>query len=358
MRTPCILVTGGAGFIGSALSAKLLQSGLPVIAFDNLLEQVHPSGLRPPRLAEGVTLVKADVRSAEAWNEFFRQYQPDIVLHLAAETGTAQSLSEASRHASVNVTGTTEMLDAMVRAKIVPGKIVLASSRAVYGEGLWQSDGGAQFYPPPRSHAMLAAGLWSPKDTEGRPARPAPHAADTVFPRPTSIYGATKLAQEHVLLAWASAFSVPLVILRMQNVYGAGQSPFNPYTGIINVFHRVARAGQTIEVYEDGDIGRDFIYIDDVVDVFVRAIKMDGDAVGIYDVGLGQRMSIREAADIIARMHGAPQPVICGKFRDGDVRSAVADITKLRADLKFEPRISFETGARLVGNWLVENGYA
>lgn len=359
MRTSCILVTGGAGFIGSALSAGLSQFGLPVIAFDNLLEQVHPSGVRPPRLAEEVTLIKADVRSADAWDQFFQRYQPDIVVHLAAETGTAQSLSEASRHASVNVTGTTEMLDAMVRAKIVPGKIVLASSRAVYGEGLWRSTGGgAQFYPPPRSHAMLTAGLWSPTDPEGRPAQPAPHAADTVFPRPTSIYGATKLAQEHVLLAWASAFSVPLIILRMQNVYGAGQSPFNPYTGIINVFHRVARTGQAIEVYEDGDIGRDFIYIDDVVEVFIRAMKMDGDGARIYDVGLGQRISIREAADIIARMHGAAQPVICGKFRDGDVRSAVADITKLQVDLQFEPRISFETGAKLVGDWLVENGYA
>lgn len=354
----CILVTGGAGFIGSALSPGLCQLGIEVVAVDSFLEQVHPSGERSEFLDDRVVLIKQDVRDPATWEFVFDRYKPIKIIHLAAETGTAQSLTEATRHASVNVVGTTEMLDAMARRSIRPDRIVLASSRAVYGEGKWRDTiTNLDFYPKPRTHAMLSAGVWTPQSPDGGPAVALAHKASDVFPKPTSVYGATKLAQEHVLSSWCGAFGVSLSILRLQNVYGEGQSPFNAYTGIINVFHRLARAGQSIPVYEDGLIGRDFVHIDDVVRVFLAVLT---DTIGkehLLDVGTGCETTILEAARIIADLHGAPAPEICGKFRDGDVRSAVAEITDMTEKTDVTPKVTFAEGARRVGDWLVKRGH-
>lgn len=354
----CILVTGGAGFIGSALSSGLCLSDLPVVAVDSFLDQVHPSGNRSEFLDDRVILVKRDVRDPAAWGFVLDSYRPVKIIHLAAETGTAQSLTEATRHASVNVVGTTEMLDALARRSIRPDRIILASSRAVYGEGKWRDTvSHRDFYPKPRTHAMLSAGRWTPEGPDGGHAVPLAHKASDVFPRPTSVYGATKLAQEHVLSSWCSAFSVPLSILRLQNVYGEGQSPFNSYTGIINVFHRLARAGQAIPVYEDGLIGRDFVHVDDVARVFLAVLDAQGGEDHLFDVGTGHETTILDAACIIAELHGAPAPEICGKFRDGDVRSAVADISDMIEKAKLAPEVSFATGAKRVGDWLVKRGH-
>ena len=358
MPDPCILVTGGAGFIGCALSRHLIHDSLPMVAVDSLLEQVHPRGEPPEALPTEVVLHRADIRDPATWMALLDRFRPDTVIHLAAETGTAQSLTEASRHASVNVTGTTEMLDALARAGVHPRRVLLASSRAVYGEGLWESADGRRFYPGPRTRAMLSAGRWVPQGPDGRSARPLPHAAGEVCPRPTSVYGATKLAQEHVLGAWCAAFDVPLTVLRLQNVYGPGQSPTNPYTGIINIFHRRARAGLPIEVYEDGAIERDFVFIDDVVAAFGAALGRESRESLTLDVGQGQATTILEAATVISSLHGAPQPVICGKFREGDVRAAVADVGPLRLELGLQARTDFATGARAVGEWLVAAGHA
>ena len=354
----CILVTGGAGFIGSALSRCICGMGLPVVAVDNMLEQVHPNGTRSEFLDERVVLIRRDVTEASTWEEVFASYRPLKIVHLAAETGTAQSLSEATRHASANVVGTTAMLDALARAGIQPARILLASSRAVYGEGMWKDSATNEtFYPAPRSHKMLAAGQWAPTGPSGAQARAVPHEAARVFPNPTSVCGATKLAQEHVLSAWCAAFSVPLSILRLQNVYGEGQSPFNSYTGIINIFHRLAKAGQSIPVYEDGLIGRDFVHVDDVTDVFAHLLSVEDDANHRFDVGAGIEATILEAAQIIARLHGAPEPKICGKFRDGDVRSAVANPHEMLRRTGLSARVPFTDGAKRVGNWLASRGY-
>jgi dTDP-L-rhamnose 4-epimerase len=352
----CILVTGGAGFIGSALSHELAGSDLPVVAIDNLLPQVHPSGDRPENLDPRVELIVADVSSPETWQTFLTRYKPAIIVHLAAETGTAQSLTESTRHAMVNVVGTTMMLDAFVKAGVIPNAIVLTSSRAVYGEGMWIDENSHSFYPHPRSNAQLRQSLWNPISPTGGKVTPVPHKAGLVMPNPTSVYGATKLAQENVLSSWCSAFDVPLTVLRLQNVYGVGQSPFNPYTGIINIFHRVARNGDRIEVYEDGEIDRDFVYISDVIAAITAAFNV-AEGTRVIDVGTGRKTTIYEAAQIIAKLHGAPAPVICGKFRDGDVRSAFADTRDLESILQVKPLVSFEEGAKRVGDWLVEKQF-
>lgn len=204
---------------------------------------------------------------------------------------------------------------------------------------------------------MLAASRWSPAGIDGGAAVSLPHNASDVFPSPTSIYGATKLAQEHILASWCGAFGVPLSILRLQNVYGEGQSPFNSYTGIINVFHRLARAGQSIPVYEDGLIGRDFVHVDDVADVFATILLGDDDDDHRFDVGSGVETTILQAAQIIAALHGAPAPVICGKFRDGDVRSAVADVAEMINKSGVTAKVVFDEGVKRVGDWLVARGH-
>lgn len=353
-----ILVTGGAGFIGCAISKDLCARAARVVVIDNLHPQVHSSDTRPKELHHEAELVVADITQPDAWDELLGRFRPEVIYHLAAETGTGQSLLEAARHANVNVLGTTVMTDALARNGIVPNAMVLSSSRAVYGEGAWSYEGSpSSFYPGMRTHGMLEAGIWEPTDLAGTKASPLPHAAARTEPRPTSIYGATKLAQEHILGAWCSAMGTDLHIFRLQNVYGAGQSPINPYTGIITLFHRQARLGKRIEVYEDGQIIRDFVYIDDVANALV-SINEDMLKLGVIDVGTGKGVTILRAAEVIAALHNAPQPIVCGKFRDGDVRSAFADTSVLENILDVRSFTDFEAGAKLVGEWLVERGYA
>lgn len=352
-----ILVTGGAGFIGCAISQLLAGKGCRIVAFDNMHPQIHESGQRPVGLHQEVDLVVGDVTDPLAWDRLLVDFKPTQIFHLAAETGTGQSLLEATRHGNVNVVGTTQMTDALARHSVVPSVIVLTSSRAVYGEGAWKDSTDSVFYPGIRTHQMLANSIWQPSGKDGAGAEPLPHHAETVFPRPTSVYGATKLAQEHVLEAWCSAMGVALKTLRLQNVYGAGQSPINPYTGIITLFHRLARSGKAIPVYEDGNIVRDFIYIDDVAKALVEVAGSEAFG-AIVDVGTGRPVTILDAARAIASLHGAPEPYLTGQFRDGDVRSAVANTEELACFVDVGSLIPFEVGAALVGEWLVEKGYA
>jgi dTDP-L-rhamnose 4-epimerase len=354
-----VIVTGGAGFIGCALSPHLVEGTSAVLAVDNLLDQVHPGGVRPPELAAGVELVRGDVTDAELWDSILERTRPSLVLHLAAETGTAQSLTESTRHALTNVVGTTTMLDAFVRHDAMPEHIVLTSSRAVYGEGAWRGSDGAVFNPPPRSHAQLDRAEWDHRDTHGRPAQPLAMDAATTQPSPSSIYGSTKLAQELILRNWASAFSARLSVLRLQNVYGPGQSPHNPYTGIVTLFHRLASRGETLDVYEDGNIGRDFVYIDDVVSALLAAIECPPavDAARVLDVGTGVVTTILDAASMIAEMYGAPPPKVSGRFRDGDVRFAVADVSRTREELAWSPEWSFSSGSAVLSDWLRGGGF-
>ena len=353
-----ILITGGAGFIGSALGTVLIERfGSEVVAFDNLLEQVHPNGVPPESFNKDARLLRRDVRDRDAWSELFATYKPDYIVHFAAETGTAQSLTESARHSSVNVLGTSELLDALGRAGHRPKKLLLSSSRSIYGEGAWRSESGAIFYPGRRSHKQLAEARWDFDGPSGEKAVALPHRAGSTFPNPTSIYAATKLAQEHILGSWCEAFGVPLAILRFQNVYGPGQSPFNPYTGITNIFHKVAARGQAIDVYEDGNIGRDFVFIDDVVEACAASLFDQSADSFTCDVGYGSPLTIHAAAKIIAGLHKAPEPFISGKFRDGDVRWAVADANAMKSALGIAPRTNFQTGAKLVGDWLREKGH-
>ncbi|MGV9800273.1 NAD-dependent epimerase/dehydratase family protein [Mycobacterium sp. NPDC003449] len=349
-----VLISGGAGFIGSALSSRLVQAGYEVAVMDVLHPQVHARG-RQIDLPSSVRLFTGDVTHAPDWDAVLRLFEPDQIVHLAAETGTAQSLSEATRHGSVNVVGTTQLLDAMSRAEQVPDQLVLASSRAVYGEGAWQyaTPGGPHtFYPRPRSHAQLVAGSWDAQGPAGEPAVPLPSRAGRTEPRPTNIYAGTKLAQEHLLAAWAAAHDTNLSVLRLQNVYGPGQSLTNSYTGIVTLFARLAREGQALEVYEDGRIVRDFVYIDDVVDALFAAVNGPAQGQRCLDIGSGIATTIHDLARQVARICAAPEPAVVAKFRDGDVRAASCDIEPAGADLAWSPKWTLEDGLPALLEWI------
>lgn len=339
------LVTGGAGFIGCAASHRLCEAFDEVVVVDALHPQVHPRQTRPDALDPRSRLVVGDICDPGTWGKILQGFSPDLVIHLAAETGTGQSLTEATRHAHVNVTGTAVMLDALAKLTDKPRKLLLTSSRAVYGEGPWATDDGTVVYPGQRSAAQLAREEWDFAN-----ARPLCASAQTSQPSPVSVYGATKLAQEHLISVWCKAMNVNYTILRLQNVYGVGQSLSNPYTGIISLFCRLARDGESLPLYEDGAMLRDFVYIDDVADMLLRAI--DTQTEGPVDVGTGKSLSIEQAARVIASHYGAPAPHVCGRYRFGDVRHAVCDVAATTAQFSWQAKVDLAAGIARLAEWI------
>lgn len=347
-----ILITGGAGFIGSQLSAALVSSGCIVHVVDSLHPQVHSARGWPAGLSKRVNLMTGDIASPATWQAVFRLCQPEVIIHLAAETGTGQSLTAASRHGRTNVVGTTQMIDSLTQCELRPRHIVLASSRAVYGEGAWVDPEGHFYFPEARAHADLAAGKWEPVGPRGQRLRPLPNNVDSVPPRPASIYGATKLAQENILRAWCTAWECPLTILRLQNVYGPGQSLSNPYTGVLSLFAGLANRGEQIEVYEDGAMIRDFVHVSDVVSAFALVTLSPASSNRTLDIGSGTHTTMLSVAELIAQLRDAPPPVVTGKYRDGDVRAAFADIANAGVKLGYRPTVSLEHGLEGLAEWV------
>lgn len=342
-----ILVTGGAGFIGCAIAALLAPEAARYVVMDNLHPQVHKTRKRPDALHERAELIEGDVTVSADWDRTLSEFQPEIIVHLAAETGTGQSLTEASRHGLVNVVGTTQLTDAVGRHKVALQHVLLTSSRAVYGEGAWRDADGKVVYPGQRGHGQLEAAQW---DFPGMVSLPS-SVADTV-PHPTSVYGATKLAQEHILAAWALSVKVPLSVLRLQNVYGPGQSLTNSYTGIVALFSRLARAKKSIPLYEDGKVTRDFVSIRDVASSILAALGSPAKTSQYFDVGSGVATSIHTLASLIADYYSAPAPQVNGQFRDGDVRHAACDLSSTLAGLRWAPQVKLDAGLAELQDWI------
>ena len=346
-RSRNCVVTGGAGFIGCAMSPALVAQFATVVALDVLHPQIHITSTRPPALHGDVQLVIGDVTENSTWDRLLASLRPDVIIHMAAETGTGQSLTESERHGRVNVCGTTTMLDALTRTGIVPARFVLASSRAIYGEGGWRSETGRIVYPRNRTRTMLEEGRW---DFPGLTYSPC--VAELTWPQPCSVYGATKLAQEHVLAAWCAAHGSELSILRLQNVYGPGQSLNNSYTGIVPLFCRLAREGRAIPLYEDGAMLRDFVHIDDVAAALFVAATGPGLSAPV-DVGTGRAVSIGDVARAVALRYGSPSPVVTGQYRFGDVRHAACDIgPTLRVLPGWRPRLKLEGSLERLITWI------
>jgi len=345
-----ILITGGAGFIGTAVARAVAPHVEAVVLLDSMHPDVHGHNPRLPAIP-GARFIYGDVTSSPAWQALLAEFMPTVILHLAAETGTGLSLSQATRHGHVNVVGTTSMLDALFESPHRPQHIVLTSSRAVYGEGQWMSEG-KRFYADTRTRGALLKQQWNPRGTLLSDAVSMPSRAGSTEPRPTNIYAATKLAQEHILSAWAAATGTALSVLRLQNVYGPGQSLLNSYTGVLALFARLAVSGQPVDLYEDGRAVRDFVYIDDVAQALICALTLPPEQIRLIDIGSGRATTLIEVAQLMAAREKAPVPFVSGKFREGDVRAASCDIDAAKTEIGYEPAYDLETGLARLLDWV------
>jgi dTDP-L-rhamnose 4-epimerase len=349
-----ILLTGGLGFIGVAIAKLLLEHHHSVVLFDNLSPQIHGAipdlaGLPLLRSVQ-VEVLRGDVTKPADWAAALENV--GAVVHLASETGTAQSMYEISRYTETNVVGTAALLNHLANRKHSVRKILLASSRSVYGEGAYQCGSCGQVYPLARSEEMFRLAEWQPRcPICDRPveATATPEEARTA---PASIYAATKLAQEGLLRVASQALGIPGVIFRFQNVYGEGQSLKNPYTGILSIFSNQLRAGKTLQLYEDGQESRDFVHVTDVAQAVVMGLASDRADGATLNVGSGRPTSVEQVALLLRERLGGPAPAISGQYRLGDIRHGYADLTAIRERLGFVPEISLDDGLTRFVTWV------
>jgi dTDP-L-rhamnose 4-epimerase len=345
-----LLITGGAGFIGSHLARRALADGWRVRIVDALVPQVHgDSAQLPDWMSSECEFLGGDVRDADLMQRAVDGV--DAVAHLAADTGTGQSMYAVQKYVDVNVGGTAVLLEALQRATACR-RLVVASSRAVYGEGQYSCKHCGVVHPPLRDPARLARGEWEPVCPEcGGPVE-SMATGERALTRPVSVYGTTKLAQELLAENHGTAFGLPVLLLRFQNVYGPGQSLVNPYTGILTHFFNAIRRGSAPRVFEDGLESRDFVHVDDVVSAVMAALRADGDGGHTLNVGSGIRTSIQQLAlDMCRVMRSAVEPAVVGEFRIGDIRHSVADLTTARRVLGYAPRIELATGLAQFVEW-------
>jgi dTDP-L-rhamnose 4-epimerase len=347
-----ILITGGYGFIGRLLSERLAAEN-EVLVVDSLHPQVH-GFLRPEQAAEHVSpaaFALVDMADAAAVDTVTRYFDPEIVFHLAADTGTGQSRDEVSRYCKVNVVGTANLVESVRRWAKSCRRFIIPSSRAIYGEGAVVSDAGRRGVGVPRRVEDMAAGDFRVRDETGAIATPVATAEDQP-PRPASVYASTKLMQEYLLQQCFEPAEVGVTALRLQNVYGPGQSQRNPYTGVLSVFRRLIQEGRDLPIYEDGDIVRDFVFVDDVVSALAAAAARPPRAFEAINIGSGEGVSLLHVARTMLSIAGRPETAlnITGQFRPGDVRHAKADIGKAQRELGWRPEVDLRTGlSRLLG---------
>ncbi|MBW3534629.1 MAG: NAD-dependent epimerase/dehydratase family protein [Gemmatimonadetes bacterium] len=351
------VVSGGAGFIGRRLVARLLSGGWNVAVLDALVPAVHGPDAGPPAELDGARFVRGDARDADAWREVLAG-DADVVWHLAAETGTGESMYRARRYVDVNVGGTALLCDLLADGAADPGRVVLAGSRAVYGEGPWTCASCGPVYPGPRAADALARGAWEPDCPGcGGGLEPLPAGQGTRLD-PASVYALTKRDQEDILRLLLPPRGVEVLTLRLQNVYGPGQSLRNPYTGILSIFSVRLLDGEPVSVFEDGRESRDFVYVEDVVDALVAAADapLPADAAGALtvDVGSGRATSVHDVALRLARLYGAdPSAVrVTGEYRMGDIRHGRADVSALRRLLGEVPETTLDEGLTALADWV------
>ena len=351
-----ILITGGAGFIGSNLSLALVKKGYSVTVLDNLSEQIH--GENPEldsqlylNIKDKVRFVKGDVTNKEDVLKALQNKQ--AVIHLASETGTGQSMYEIERYNRVNVTGTAVLLDALMNDENNVQKIILSSSRAVYGEGKYVNSSSEFVYPNQRLSQQMEQGFFEMTDEEGKILQAFPTDENSKL-HPVSFYGLTKLQQEQMLKLCCETKALKYVILRYQNVYGDGQALRNPYTGILSVFSNQILSDKPINVFEDGLPSRDFIFIDDVLEATIRSLELDAADNEVINVGTGVSTSVLEVAKVLTNKYKKNVDInVSGHFRIGDIRHNFADLVKMKKLLNFTPKISFEEGIDRFTRWVL-----
>ncbi|WP_329493705.1 NAD-dependent epimerase/dehydratase family protein [Kitasatospora herbaricolor] len=339
-----VLLTGGAGFIGSAVAARLLDDGHTVRVLDALLPAVHPGGPAAVRLPEGVEFQHGDVRDAAAVARALDGV--DAVCHQAAMVGLGLDFDDAPDYAGCNDLGTAVLLAGMNRAGV--RGLVLAGSMVVYGEGRHHCAEHGEVAPAPRVAAELDAGRFEPPCPVCGAALSPGLTGEDAPADPRNVYAATKLAQEHLASAWARACGGRVLALRYHNVYGPGMPRDTPYAGVASLFRSALARGEAPQVFEDGGQRRDFVHVGDVAAANSAALDALADrpagSARAYNVGSGEVRTVGEMAVALARAFGGPDPVVTGRYRLGDVRHVTADSSRLRAELDWRPRVSFADG--------------
>jgi dTDP-L-rhamnose 4-epimerase len=340
-----VLITGGAGFIGKHLARRLLREGCHVTILDNFSPQIHGDMTSlPPDLEGHVDLRVGDVRDEALVGSLLKGR--DVIVHLAAETGTGQSMYEVLAYEEVNVRGTAILVQCLVNDNTGRDrKLIVASSRAVYGEGRYLCREHGAVYPGERKVEDMLKGKFEPLcPVCGSPCEPLPTAEEAPL-QPSSFYGLTKQMQEQMVLLFSRAKLFSGVALRYQNVYGPGQSLRNPYTGILAIFSNQARLNQPIHIFEDGLESRDFVYIDDVIEATWGCIMAEGMQSEVLNVGGGSRIAVCDLVKDIVRFFDSRSKVeITGAFRQGDIRHNMADLTKAQKLIGFTPQWRFSRG--------------
>jgi dTDP-L-rhamnose 4-epimerase len=349
-----VLITGGFGFIGLRLAKLFADHNIRVILMDNLSAQIHGA---TPMLTDAVFAspfvhcLRGDVRNVQDWKIALDDVS--TVVHLAAETGTAQSMYEIARYTDINVGGTAILMDILANGHHSVEKVVLASSRSVYGEGAYNCARCGVVYPLARTDSAMRAGTWEPvcSSCGNEIAVIATHESARVMP--SSIYAATKLAQEDLVRIAGGALNIATVIMRLQNVYGEGQSLKNPYTGILSIFSNKLRQGKPIYLYEDGKESRDFVHAEDVVHAIFLATTKTGADGKTLNVGSGKPTTVAELAGHLKDcFNDRSVTEISGEYRLGDIRHSYADITSMRTALGWAPRIDLAVGIKRFTDWV------
>ncbi len=353
-----ILITGGAGFIGSNLALALIERGYAVTVLDNLSVQIHGDNatINSPlylsikdkvKFINGTVTSKADWLTAIAENE--------IIVHLAAETGTGQSMYCIEKYIQVNVGGTALMLDILANEKNNVKKVVIASSRAIYGEGKYLGYNNLPYFPNQRDKKNLEAGYFEVTVPYYNDALQLVATDEESKIHPTSVYGITKQNQEQMVITVCKALNIIPVAFRYQNVYGPGQSLSNPYTGILSIFSTQIKNNKSINIFEDGKESRDFVFITDVVNATILGIEKDEANDQIFNVGSGVATTVMEVATALIENYKIAVPLkISGNYRVGDIRHNYADISKIKLLLGFAPSVTLQEGIKRFTSWVNE----
>jgi dTDP-L-rhamnose 4-epimerase len=346
--TKRILVTGGAGFIGSHVADSLLTRGYTVRLYDNLSPQVHRDKTRPSYLSSDAELVVGDICDKAGVEKALRNV--DGVIHLAASVGVGQSMYEMVSYTQVNEVGTTVLLEALARQPVE--RLVCASSMSIYGEGRARRSNGELVDPTERSTEQLRRGVWELEDTDGSTLTPVPTPEDK---RPTlsSVYALNKFSQERLCLIAGRAYGIPALALRFFNVYGPRQALSNPYTGVLAIFASRLLNNRPPLVFEDGHQMRDFVHVRDVAEACLLALETQRGIGEVYNVASGESRSVLSIASDLAEVLGYRiTPHVTGKYRAGDIRHCIADISRIKNTLGFSPSVEFRDGLQELSGWL------
>jgi len=345
-----VLVTGGAGFIGSHLADALLARGYTVRVLDCLSEQVHGEVSEfPTYLDPAVEQCRGDVRNRRDVEHALCGV--DAVFHFASAVGVGQSMYEIEKYIDVNNRGTAVLLEALIRRPIT--KLVVASSMSVYGEGLYRTRNGESCAPRPRAVEQLKSGRWDLSGSEGSVLEPLPTPEDKT-PMPESIYALSKYDQEMMCLLFGRAYEKPVTALRFFNVYGERQALSNPYTGVLAIFAARYLNGRPPVIFEDGRQKRDFVHVRDLAAGCILALESENSNNEVFNLGGGEAYSVLEVVHKLGRVLGRTDlpPCISGNYRSGDIRNCFADITKARQVLGYRPRITLDAGLAELATWL------